>query len=86
MATYTKLPLSSSVNGRRILITATTSGSVTPIHTAPALEVLLQMKCGYTHIMKLQQVYYEVYCGEEQQNRMTLSGQRCYLKMELHCL
>ena len=34
MATYTKLPLSGSINGKQIFITATTSGSATPIHTA----------------------------------------------------
>lgn len=32
--TFTKLPLSGSVDGKRILITATVSGSATPIHTA----------------------------------------------------
>jgi hypothetical protein len=36
MATYTKLPLSASVNGKHILISATASGSATPIHTAVA--------------------------------------------------
>jgi hypothetical protein len=36
MSTYTKLPLSASVNGKQILITATTSASATPIHTAVA--------------------------------------------------
>ena len=36
MATYTKLPLSGSTNGKRILITAITSASATPIHTAIA--------------------------------------------------
>ncbi len=36
MPTFTKLPLSSSVTGKQILITATTSGSATPIHTAPS--------------------------------------------------
>ena len=36
MATYTKLPLSASTSGQQILITATTSGSATPIHTAVA--------------------------------------------------
>ncbi len=33
-ATYSKLPLSASVNGQQIKIGATTSGSATPIHTA----------------------------------------------------
>ena len=32
--TLTKLPLSASVNGKRILISATTSASANPIHTA----------------------------------------------------
>jgi hypothetical protein len=36
MATYTKLPLSASVNGQQILVAANTSGSATPIHTAVA--------------------------------------------------
>jgi hypothetical protein len=35
MATYTKLPLSGSVSGKRILISATVSASATPIHTTP---------------------------------------------------
>ena len=34
--TLTKLPLSASVNGKRILITATVSGSATPLHTTAA--------------------------------------------------
>lgn len=34
MATYTKLPLSASVNGKRILISAIESASANPIHTA----------------------------------------------------
>lgn len=34
MATYTKLPLSASVNGKNILVDATTSGSATSIHTS----------------------------------------------------
>lgn len=34
MATYSKLPLSGSVNGKQILISAITSGSATQIHTA----------------------------------------------------
>jgi len=34
MSTFTKLPLSASINGKQILIGATTSGSATPIHTA----------------------------------------------------
>jgi hypothetical protein len=36
MSTYTKLPLSASVNGKRILISATDSASANPIHTAVA--------------------------------------------------
>jgi hypothetical protein len=34
MATYSKSLLSGSVNGKQIVITATTSGSATPLHTA----------------------------------------------------
>ena len=34
MPTYTKLPLSASVNGKRILISAVASASANPIHTA----------------------------------------------------
>lgn len=34
MSTYSKLPLSASINGMQILITGTDSGSATPIHTA----------------------------------------------------
>ncbi len=41
MPTYTKLPLSASVDGKRILITATTSASANPIHTAVAGEAAL---------------------------------------------
>jgi len=36
MATFTKLPLSASVDGQQILIAATTSASADQIHTAPA--------------------------------------------------
>ena len=38
MATFTKLPLSASVNGRRILIPSSsfTSASALPIHTVPS--------------------------------------------------
>jgi len=36
MPDYIKFPLSGSVDGKRILITATASGSATPIHTVPA--------------------------------------------------
>jgi hypothetical protein len=36
MATFTKLMLSGSVNGKQILISATTSGSANQIHTAVA--------------------------------------------------
>ena len=36
MAIYSKLPLSGSVNGKQILVTSTTSGSATQIHTAVA--------------------------------------------------
>lgn len=32
--TLTKLPLSASVDGRQILVTGTSSGSATPLHTA----------------------------------------------------
>jgi hypothetical protein len=38
MATYTKLPLSASVNGKNILLTAITSASANDIHTAVAGE------------------------------------------------
>ena len=34
MATYSKIPLSGSLNGKQIIITAVTSGSANPIHTA----------------------------------------------------
>lgn len=34
MATYSKLTLSGSTNGQQILVTATTSGSAIPLHTA----------------------------------------------------
>jgi len=36
MATYSKIPLSGSLNGKQIIITAVTSGSANPIHTAIA--------------------------------------------------
>jgi hypothetical protein len=41
MATYTKNLLSGSVNGKQILITATTSASANPIHTSVAGETSL---------------------------------------------
>lgn len=34
MAIFTKYPLSGSVNGKQITVSATTSGSATPLHTA----------------------------------------------------
>jgi len=49
MATYTKLPLSGSVDGKRILITSTTSGSATPIHTVNAGSASLDESWIYAY-------------------------------------
>jgi len=49
MATFTKLPLSGSVNGKQILVSATTSGSAVPIHTAIAGASSLDEIYIYAH-------------------------------------